>query len=127
MANMDKLELLDLDGIEFDEIEKIVDGLPYPAVHIGTKSMYFNRAFHRIIPEGQRNVKFYTSSEYVIISLTQNDDENTFHLNRDYEKHSTAINMPALLREKKIRKGAYKIYKCKQGYAFKRYEPVRLK
>lgn len=122
----EEFESLELDGLEFDEIEKAKGGAKYefPTITLGEYTLYFNAAFSKFF-EDVEYVKFKASTEYVLIEPAKKRDRSTFRVNRwTHAMRGTAY--PANLKEKKIKRGIYKIYRYKDGFAFKRYEPLEV-
>ena len=70
-------------------------------------------------------VKFRTSTEYVVIVPTEEKTRTAFKLGT-YTNGAKAIAYPTNLKGCKIKRGVYKLYKYKDGFAFKRYEPLKL-
>lgn len=126
---MKELEVLNLDGLDFEEIERNLGGYPFPAVTTTNEYFYINMAFANILDaENAKYIKFYVTPDYVILSPSSEVVNNSYKICHWIQAGRTAacmtVKIPANMKEKKIATGVYKIYKCKQGYAFKRYEPM---
>ena len=120
----EELEIIDLDGLEFEEIEKAVSEYPFPTITLSSPNLFFNRAAGKYLKDVQF-VKFRTSTEYVVIVPTEEKTKTAFKLGT-YTNGAKAIAYPANLKGCKIKRGVYKLYKYKDGFAFKRYEPLKL-
>lgn len=120
------LETIEINDIELELICNKICKYEYPVVYVGNYTIYFNRFFGKLIKKNTNRIKYFTTPQYVIITEIDGEKvKDTFKLlNSSYETYITTY--PSLLREKKIRKGAYKIYRCKQGFAFNRYEPIEV-
>ena len=118
---------------ELDEIEKqcgYAGKYSFPVVCVVSlnnktnKALYFNAASNQIVP---RAIKWSVSSNYVVGLPTTEDDKNGY-LTRHYRHHNTGgivAHLPSkLANEKKLKTGLYRLYKYKDGFAFKRYERI---
>ena len=104
---------------ELEEIEKqfrVYSDIPL--VNIGTQALYFNTSAAGIIP---RTIRWYTTSSLVIGLPTDDEDRHGFKTKGS--GNAIQASLPSGMKEKKLRRGLYKIYKYKDGFAFKRYEP----
>jgi len=119
------MEELLIDLGELEEVEKFftTSGLRIPVVHIGAAAVSFNRACHSLLGEA---IQWFTTPEYVIGLQAKKGDKNAFLLHGDVNgcRIHTAYIPAVLRREKKIGIGYYKLYKYKNGFAFKRYEQI---
>lgn len=118
-----ELEILDLEGLEFEEIERLSNGnsYPFPAVVIGEQDLRFNSKCNEHF-KGIEWIEFRTSTEYVVITPVKERSKTAFKVwTTGGNKCAT---YPINLKEKKIKRGVYKIYKAKDSFAFKRYEPL---
>lgn len=118
------IEELNLDGEELEIIDKPFPGNRYgfPAVTFTESVAYFNKASKEIVPEF---VEWAVTPDYVIGLKAKEGNRNAYKVRfvpeRNYE---IAVFPTGLKREKKLKPGTYKLYKCKGGFAFKRYEPI---
>ena len=107
-----------------EELELIIKRMAkfqnIPAAHVGERYIYFNRLSSKIIPDF---IKWYTSSNLVIGTPSEKNDYNAYYTRRANDTVMASI-PTTLIREKKIKKGYYQIYKYKDGFCFKRYEPL---
>lgn len=121
---MDDFEELVIDeGQEFEEIEKYVNVLDTPMA-VFNYGVYFNKAAQRLIP---KYVKWLTNAEYVIGLPAKKDDSNAYGTYRRSDSHGVTTAFPVVLRrDKRLKLGYYKLYKYKDGFAIKRFEPIKL-
>ena len=115
---------------EFEEIVKTIGKYQFPVVHLSivdgnsrNYQMVFNKHATQLVPD---YIKWFVSTNYVIGLPVSKDSKNAFkswQSNRQSYNKSTTV-PSALVREKKIKPGDYKIYKYKDGFAFKRYEQL---
>ena len=117
-----QLEELNIDGIEFDDVERETHKYPFPVVSITGKVVYCNPSFSALL-DGFSYFQFKTSPEYLLIKGGQRETNNSFKVRK--AGASVVATLPANLAEKKIRPGVYKIYKAKDWFAIRRYEPIR--
>ena len=104
---------------ELEEIEKRFSVYSdTPMVNVGSQ-LYFNMAAASVIP---KTVRWYTTSSLVIGLPTDEADIRGFKTR--LVGVGIQASVPSGLREKKVHRGLYKVYKYKDGFAFKRYEPV---
>ena len=120
MAMNDIEELFLDDGIEFEEIEKYSSRYRLPVVVVRDSIIYFNAKAAKYVPA---NLKFFATSEYFICLPTTPNATNGF---KTFAVKGGGLQMhtPTALKEKSIKPGVYNIYKYKDGFAFKRYEPL---
>lgn len=120
---------------ELTEIPKNFTKFSFPAVTIcrryGEKSanhstiLYFNAKTKPYLPD---RVKWYVTSEYII--MMPSDDPAAWRINRNKMHGCTkatfaqAVLPSEIAKEKRIKPGTYKLYKYKEGLAFKRYERI---
>ena len=118
----EELELLD-ESVSVEEIEKRLSHITeFPCVCI-RRAMYFNRLAGVIIP---KYIKWYATTSLLIGLPTNETDSNGFKT-RYISKNRKAImaSFPAHMRDHRmIKTGFYKVYKYKDGFAIKRYEPI---
>ena len=114
--------------IELDELEEVEKMLrsnifAFPAMHVGDGQCTFNRFCAPLLGE---YVQWFTTPEYVIGLPAKKGERNAFKVQGTIVT-GRCINttFPIVLKtEKKIMSGYYKIYKYKNGFAFKRYEQL---
>lgn len=98
----------------------------FPAVSVTDKIIYFNTKAGRYVPD---LILWSTSTNYVIGMPTDKDNRNAYLVKRKKSKKSegpycVATFPTALKQEKKLHNGVYKLFKYKDGIAFKRYEQI---
>lgn len=117
---------LDFTIDELEAIEKYERAFGFPSVYMGTDHAYFNTYASRHL-RGVEAVCWFTTSEFVVFFPTTKDDPRGYSL-RPNNGSSLATRFPSALRgSKKLKSGAYKLLKYKNGFAFKRYEPLPIK
>ena len=120
-------EILMLDE-EPDEITKKAYRFSFPVLSIGenaNKVVYFNRfASDYFVKNGVKAIKWFTTSQYVIIAPSEPNAMNAFKLRcRDGCARIVTTTMPiGLLKDKKLMPGLCRLIRYKDGFAFKRYE-----
>lgn len=129
------MEEIDLGSAELEEVQKTdICKFDFPAVSVTTGRsayFYFNAAAKPLFEKFDK-IKFFTTPEYVIFADGKGDWKNTFSVqerrprlsDKSFSYYKATI--PAAMKEKKLQPGCYKLYKCKQGFAFKRYEPLEV-
>lgn len=120
-----ELEELKLDE-ELEDIERarIAMRYPFPVVTISTQNIMFNLACNSFLSD-VAFIRISTSPNYVVLQPADKASATNFKLGRQSKTYSNrSMTIPAALREKKIQRGNYKLYKAKDGWAFKRYEPL---
>ena len=124
---MEELEMLDLGDVELEEVERGILGgrRPFPTVTVGTACLYFNAEFIKMFGKNNAKFKFYTTPKYVIIAEAGKEDIHSFSFHVREGRNFANVRYPSGLQEKKLQRGTYKLYKCKQGFAFDRYEPLK--
>jgi len=71
-------------------------------------------------------MKWGVTSEYVVCVPTREGDPHAYMFRPAKAVDAYCARFPSSLsREKKIQIGTYKLYKYKDGFAFKRYEPIQ--
>lgn len=124
---MAEIEEIQIDE-EIEEIERQLFKVPFPAVTLCGKnnSIYFNIPGGEFCPE---YIKWGVTTEYVIGLPGDSHDPKAYRARRPSyrgEQHGgMQAKFPARLQmEKKVKSGIYRLYKYKNGFAFKRYEPI---
>ena len=122
------MEELNINLCELEEITKMFRNSKYdfPTISVGTSTIYFNTYCSPLL-EGKGAVKWFASTAYIIGIPVKNLENNAFTIVKQTHKNCGGYlaHFPAKLKqEKKIQPGYYKLYKYKDGFAFKRYEPL---
>ena len=125
---MDIEELELSSDIELEEIEKLLNKQPYfrfPAISLGDRWVSMNRHAidSGIVPDF---IKWFVTTDYVIGLPGKQNEPNAFKVSKRSDSNLVAFFPTVLKREKKLKPGVYKLMKYKNGFAFKRYEPVDL-
>lgn len=121
---MDELRI-DFELGDLEEIEKLYGSkFKYPVVHIGNSAVFNARAERAgIVGEA---VKWFVTPEYVIGIPAKKNSTNAFSAYKT-NYNGASVRFPSMLRdEKKVATGYYKLLKYKNGFAFKRYEPLEV-
>ena len=117
---MEELQL-DFGDDELESVEKYKYG--FPTVHVMPDCIYFNSCASPYVPKA---IRWFSTAEY-IIGLPANAEKGSFKVsNCPSTKDTKRTSFPVSLREKRVRCGVYKLYKYKDGVAFKRYEPIEI-
>ena len=107
-------------GEELEVVEKLFSrtNATCPLVNVGEKTFYFNQLATDVVPE---YIKWFTTNDYIIGLPTTEKDKNGY---KTWKANSATLAcFPIKLRSaKKLKQGLYKVYKYKEGFAFKRYE-----
>ena len=124
----EEMELLNFEE-DIEEIQKCLPSNQYdfPVVSVSKNGLYLNYWTQKIIDKiGMNAVRFFTTTNYVILVPCKKGQSNAFSLCNSGNANGNYkwIGMPKALEEKKIKPGSYRLYKCKQGFCFKRYEPL---
>lgn len=117
---------LDFSLGELEAIEKNISLFTYPVVHFGALVTFNARAGKAgIIGEA---IKWFVTPEYVIGLKAKKCSENAYAVRKNAANFncSSAAFPVKLKEEKKLQSGYYKLLKYKDGFAFKRYEPIEM-
>lgn len=117
---------LDFSLGELEEIEKNVSYFSYPVVHFG-RLVTFNARAGKAGIVGEA-IKWFVTPEYVVGLKAKKHSANAYAVRKnDGSLNCLNSTFPAQLKEeKKLIPGYYKLLKCKDGFAFKRYEPIEM-
>ena len=117
-------ELIELNE-ELEAIrKKLLCKFKEPVAYLSDNRITFNKAASQVVPD---RIEWFTSSSYVIglPSKSMKKGYSTFRHNKRASVRETAF--PSELKNaKKVKNGYYKLYKYKDGFAFKRYEPLEV-
>lgn len=123
---MDNIEELDIDLEDLEEIAKATQGFLFPVATVGEKTIYFNIHSAPLLGDA---IRWLSTPEYIIGLPAARGTKNAFNVNST--KHTSSGTRTFLARfpdvmkyEKKIQPGYYKLYRYKNGFAFKRYERI---
>ena len=116
------LEELDLGELEIIEKGTQAINFDFPVVHVLERHLYFNHLASQMVP---KYIQWAVTPDYVVGRETNEKDKNAFRARKGSDCNCMVATFPAKLRrEKKLQPGLYKVYKCKGGFAFKRYEQI---
>lgn len=109
---------------ELERIEKWNREISFPAVGISGKGyIYFNALATQHIKKVEY-LGFFSTSEYIILLPESKNSINAYKICDAHNGYGISMRLPSTLREKKLKDGYYKLYKYKDGFCFKRYEPL---
>lgn len=121
-----ELEELEIIDEEFETVTRQQWApVDFPAITIMEKQMYINAPFSQLIPN-VKYIEFRVSSSYIIMLPQDHASSTAYKVSSCTRGDGKAVSIPASLKEKRIKRGVYKIYKYKEGWAIKRYEPVEV-
>lgn len=120
-----ELEELKLDE-QLEDIERAGRRYGFPTVTINESHMFFNLPFAELLRELDY-IRISSSPNYIVFQPAKTVSPTSFKLGRPRNYPGRTCVIPVALREKKLRKGVYKIYKFNDGWAIKRYEPLEVK
>ena len=116
---MDFEELVLDDVGEFELLSKEEMRFQFPMVSVSRGSIYFNGYASQIVPE---YVNWFATTEYIIGLPAKEDDKSAYKVN--HHSNGATSTIPYRLKQKKLKSGKYAVMKYKDGFAFKRYEPL---
>ena len=117
-------------NLEVEEVNRSRRGFgmhhEYPVCHVGDTHIVFNAETQKILPMQTKAIKWFTNNEYVVILPTVRGDRNAYimDVHKGGRPTRTAFIPAALVNEKKLPQGYRRLYKYKNGVAFKRYETI---
>ena len=119
---------LDFSLDELEIIKKANSIFDYPVAYLSKnrECICFNSASESFIP---RYIKWLCNSEWIIAVPASASDRNAFKTRTASRSDSStrATVFPVIMsREKKVKPGYAKLYKFKDGFAFKRYERLEV-
>lgn len=123
MNNFPELEELVIDE-KLEELIKGANRFSFPTVTLST-TVYFNIAADPFIPD---YIKWSVTPNYVVITPAKKSDLNSYPTRKSRSGGAgKATTAPATLtKEKRVKDGTYRLYKYKNGLAFKRYESLEV-
>ena len=115
--NLDELEVINkLGASKFD----------FPVVYLNGHAIGFNAAATAFVPNF---IKWFCNSEFIVGIPSNEYDTNSFKVHNTskhaYDKGKATTFPTVMSREKKVKPGYAKLYKYKNGFAFKRYERIQ--
>ena len=118
---MEELEILE----EIETVKKMngfMEKFDYPVVYFNKTFCCFNSKC-TFVP---RFIRWGVTTNYIIGLPASKGDKDAYSA-RGKDGAVTAYFPSALKNEKKLKEGWYKLYKYKDGFAFKRYEPIEVR
>lgn len=106
---------------EIEGVDRRYNENQYPTITLKGTGVYFNREAAQFVPRG---ILWGTTSEYVVALPAEESSENVYLTNVSRGAGKVTTFPAKLRREKKIREGTYRLYKYRNGIAFKRYEQI---
>lgn len=90
----------------------------FPAVSVSCRNrFYFNKASEPLI--AQRLFRIGVTSEYIVFMPAAESGHKAFKIT-----DQRSLRIPTDLRNMSPKDGVYRLYKYKDGFCFKRYEPI---
>ena len=124
MTDLETLETLDIPDSSLEPVRRsrIRPQFPFPAVSVWQTALSLNVAASALFKLGDR-LRLFTTPDYFVIARAT--PETYTH---KIASHGNAFFIAAkpIIREQNLRPGVYRLYKCRQGYAIKRNEPLEV-
>lgn len=121
----DFIEGIDLDFAE-EELLAIerqggrFDGKPIPAVCVMETHCYFNKKAGPYVPE---YIRWFVNDEWVVLKTSRKDDKNSYGVwPSQHTPGAKWCTLPKQLEGAVTFRGAHKLYKTKDGLAFRKSE-----
>ena len=111
-------------GEELEALGKHHTELDYPAVSISSGWLYFNKYCLPLIGPA---VEWFINDKYVVGLPAKKGAANSYAMTIPARKNARITSLNIAMRQKGIKDGVYRVYKYKDGFAFKRYEPIKEK
>lgn len=125
---MDELNLeFGLGDLEVIERLNNTTVFPFPVVHASKEMLIFNSLAEEHLPASAW-IKWFASTEYIVGVPASPSERNAFKIAYPNKKRRclTARFPDAMSKDRGLKEGYYKLYKYKDGIAFKRYEPLQV-
>lgn len=125
---MDELNLeFSLDDLEIIERLNNTIAFPFPVVRASKQMLIFNSLSKKYLPASAW-IKWFASTEYIVGVPASPSERNAFKVSyHNQSKHCACSRLPqAMSKDRGLKEGYYKLYKYKDGIAFKRYEPLQV-
>ena len=125
---MDELTLeFGLDELEVIERPNNQTTFPFPVVHASKQMLIFNSMSEKYLPASSW-IKWFASTNYIVGIPANPTDRNAFKIAYPNKRRRclTARFPDAMSKDRGLKEGYYKLYKYKDGIAFKRYEPLQV-
>lgn len=115
-----EIETIDIDIEEMNIIEREISKFPFPVCNFSGRNVIFNKLAREYVPS--RFFKWYINDEWCVLRPCDPGEPNTYKMHLTNKKTSPIAQLPVALRGNKLMFGYHKLYKTKNGIAFKRYE-----
>ena len=96
----------------------------FPTIAICSTTGYFNIACETLLHEGYYNV--YASSDYIVVLPATERERHSLKISHRYDR-GYVICTTGFMQAFSVSQGIYKVYKYKNGIAFKRKEPLEVR
>lgn len=116
-----EIEEVELDLELLDEINKLNNHVTFPAINIFKDTVYFNAAASKYVPT---YFKWRINDDWCVLVASDSGDRNVY---KSWKGPYEAIlcRFPSEISPSYfMMKGLHKLYKTKNGIAFKRYEKL---
>jgi hypothetical protein len=128
----ERMEEIRFEDFDAEEVQKSRRGYKsrysYPTCSIGESKIIFNKSAAHILPPKTKAIKWFVSADYVFAFPAEAGDSNGYAVmscSGEEGKGSLSACIPrTMLHEKRLKPGHRKVYKCKNGIAFSRYETI---
>lgn len=114
---------------DLEAIERLnnVTVFPFPVVHASKQMLIFNSLSEKYLPASAW-IKWFVSAEYIVGVPASPSERNAFKISYPNKRRRclTARFPEAMAKDRGLKEGYYKLYKYKDGIAFKRYEPLQV-
>ena len=99
---------------------------PFPVVHASKSMLIFNSLAEEHLPTSAW-IKWFASTEYIVGMPAKPSERNAFKIAYPTaRRHCLTARFPdAMAKDRGLKEGYYKLFKYKDGIAFKRYEPLQ--
>lgn len=105
----------ELEGISFN----VRSWFDFPTITVGYPLMYLNAKSASIV-EADAYYKAYKTPEYIVLKKCSQGTAGAVKMVHHRSRFSCSSS--AIIKNAQIKQGVYKLYKCKDGVCFKRYE-----
>lgn len=125
---MDELNLeFGINDLEVIERLNNTTAFPFPVVHASKEMLIFNSLSEKYLPASAW-IKWFASTEYIVGVPASPSERNAFKITYPNKRRRclTARFPDAMSKDRGLKEGYYKLYKYKDGIAFKRYEPLQV-
>lgn len=114
------IDIIDLDLEDLELVKKVTggDGYPFPTISVGKVTCFLNKKAVPYVPEA---FKWYVNDEWCVLKRCGKNEKNAYV---PWQAKSTGMicRLPAQLEGAPTYRGTHKLYKTKDGVAFKKSE-----